>query len=171
MRDHHQRAAILRQPPLQQGDGLRVDVVGRFIQHQQIDRADQRRRQRDALLLPAGERDAALADDGVVSLGEIADRLVDGRDSGAAAYFAHVGRLTRDANVLADGLGEEERLLQHYAYVLPQMAVLNVVYVHAVYVYFARGAGVKPLQKLHKAGFAAAGGAEYGYCLAGVGCE
>ena len=56
MRDHHQRAAILRQPPLQQGDGLRVDVVGRLIQHQQIDRANQRRRQRDALFLPAGER-------------------------------------------------------------------------------------------------------------------
>ena len=56
VRNHHQRAAILRQPPFQQGDGLRVDVVGRFIQHQQIDRADQRRRQRDALFLPAGER-------------------------------------------------------------------------------------------------------------------
>ena len=75
------------------------------------------------------------------------------------------------AYVFHYGAGIEERLLQHYAYVFPQMAVLNVVYVHAVYVYFARGAGVKPLQKLHKAGFAAAGGAEYGYCFAGVGCE
>ena len=56
MRDHHQRAAIARQPVFQPRDGLRVDVVGRLVQQQQIDRTDQRCGQRHTLLLPAGER-------------------------------------------------------------------------------------------------------------------
>ena len=56
VRDHHQRAAVVRETILQPGDGRRVDVVGRLVQQQQIHRTDQRRRQRDALFLSAGER-------------------------------------------------------------------------------------------------------------------
>ena len=56
MRDHHQRAAVFRQSAFQQGNGLRVDMVGRLVQQQQIDRTDQRRRQRNAFLLSARKR-------------------------------------------------------------------------------------------------------------------
>ena len=56
VRDHHQRAAVVRKALLQPRNRRCVDVVGRLVQQQQIDGANQRRRQCDALFLPAGER-------------------------------------------------------------------------------------------------------------------
>ena len=56
VRDHHQCATVGRKPPLEPGDGLCVDVVGRLVEQQQVDGPDQRRRQRDALFLPARKR-------------------------------------------------------------------------------------------------------------------
>ena len=55
MSHHHQSALEAAEPVLQPRGHLRVQVVGRLVQHQHIRRVDQRRRQRHPLPLSAGE--------------------------------------------------------------------------------------------------------------------
>ena len=55
MGHHHQPALEPAEPVLQPRGHLRVQVVGRLVQHQHIRRVDQRRRQRHPLPLSAGE--------------------------------------------------------------------------------------------------------------------
>ena len=50
------RAGILVQMPLQPGDALGVEVVGRFVEQQQVGPLEQNLAQRDAAPLAAGER-------------------------------------------------------------------------------------------------------------------
>ena len=49
-----------------------VDRARRVVEHEDRRIEQQRPRDRDALALPAGQRVAPLADDGVVALGELA---------------------------------------------------------------------------------------------------
>ena len=56
--------------------GLGVDGGERVVEHQDLRLAHERARERDALLLPAGELHAALADDGVEPLGQ-PERLLE----------------------------------------------------------------------------------------------
>ena len=53
MRHEQQRALVATQKVFQPLDGFDVEVVGRFIQHENIRIADQRLRQQDAALLSA----------------------------------------------------------------------------------------------------------------------
>ena len=78
VRDHDRRAARQQrpQPSLDRGLGVHVDVRGRLVQHQDARVGDQRPRQRDQLPLPGRQPAAALADLGVVALGQRLDELV-----------------------------------------------------------------------------------------------
>ena len=99
---------------------LHVERAGGLVEHEHRRVAQDRPGDRDALLLPAGEAEAALADDGVVAVGQPGDDLVDLRGArrvldllvrrvgpGEAQVLAHggveeVGLLRDDA----DGVGE-----------------------------------------------------------------
>ena len=91
--------------------GRRVDRRGRVVEDQDSRVDDERARDRDALALAAGERDPALADHGVVALGQRLDELVRlGEPRGALdVVVGRVGPAERD--VLAHGRREEERIL------------------------------------------------------------
>ena len=92
--------------------GGRVDRGGRVVQHEdpRVDR--ERPGDREPLPLAARERDPALADDGVVAVGEAFDELVRLREP-RRALDARVGELGRaEGDVLAHGVGEEERVLR-----------------------------------------------------------
>ena len=71
----HQR----RQGGLDQPLGLGVQGGGRFVQDQDARVLQDGAGDGDALLLAAGELVAALADDGVVAVGQRGDVVVDGR--------------------------------------------------------------------------------------------
>ena len=77
MGDHDRRLA-LHQPVQRVEDELlafRVQARGGLVQDQDRQVADQGARDGDALLLSARQRDAALADDGVVAIGHLVDEL------------------------------------------------------------------------------------------------
>ena len=59
--------------------GARIQRAGRFVEHEDRGILEQRARDRDALLLAAGQLQAALADAGVVALRQARDEIVDMR--------------------------------------------------------------------------------------------
>ena len=92
--------------------GLRVERRGRLVEDEDRRVAQDRPRDRDALLLAAREAVAALADDRVVALGQRGDQLVDLRRARGLLDLL-VGRLrAREAEVVAHGRVEEVRLLR-----------------------------------------------------------
>ena len=122
-----------------------------------------------ALLLPAGEGDAFLADQGVVALREGEDHIVDGGSPGGGFDHFLVGHVAPNAigDVLADGAGEEEGLLFHDADLLAQVMAGIVLELHAVQVDCAAGVFVKARQQVDQGGLARTGGTQQGDRLAG----
>ncbi len=97
------------------GLGRGVDGARRVVEDEHPGVVEQGAGQGDALALPAGEREAALADAGVVALGEVADELVGlrGRGRGPDLGVGGVGAAVGDVG--AHRVGEEESLLEHHA--------------------------------------------------------
>ena len=62
---------------LDQRFGLAVQVAGGLVQHQDARVLEDHAGQGDALLLAAAQAVAALADDGVVAVGQLGDEVVD----------------------------------------------------------------------------------------------
>ena len=61
---------------------LRVEIARCLVQNQNLRCLQDRPRDREALLLPARQLDATLADEGLVSIGQIFDELVGVRAPG-----------------------------------------------------------------------------------------
>ena len=114
VRDRDRRAA-LGEPVERLLDGalgLRVEGARRLVEHEHGRVAQDRARDRDALLLAAGEAVAALADDRVVAVGQAGDQVVDARGAGRLLDLL-VGRVgPGEAQVLADRRVEEVGLLR-----------------------------------------------------------
>ncbi len=87
MGDHERRAAVHQSPQRGANQPLGGDVDGRgeLVQDQHSRVEQQRARDRHALLLAARKRHAALADDGVVALGQAGDELVGASGAGRLA--------------------------------------------------------------------------------------
>ena len=92
--------------------GLGVERARRLVEHEDRRVAQDRPRDRDPLLLAAGEAVAALADDGVVALGQRRDHVVDARRLGGGLDLLVGGVRLREAQVLAHRRVEEVRLLR-----------------------------------------------------------
>ena len=112
----------------------RVDRRRRVVEQQDLRVGEQRARQRDALALTAREREALLADDGVVAVGQPQDELVRfggarrGLDLGSAVASGRP-----NAMLARDRVGEEERVLEHDADVCgAATASVHVAHVDAV---------------------------------------
>ena len=89
-----------------------VERRGRLVEHEHGRVAQDRAGDRDALLLAAGEAEAALADDGVVAVGQRGDRVVDLGGAGGVLDLV-VGRVRpREAQVLAHRGVEQVGLLR-----------------------------------------------------------
>ena len=117
MRDQ-QRGAVrgqVAQRRVDRGLGRVVDRRRRVVEHQHPRVGEHRPGQGDALPLPAGEREPALADQRVVALGQVVDelrhlrRLRRGDDLLVRRVRAAVG------DVGADRVGEEEGVFEHHA--------------------------------------------------------
>ena len=70
--------------------GVGVERAGGLVEDEDGRVLEQRARDREALALAAGERGAALADDGVVAVGQAADEVVRVGGSGGRLDLARV---------------------------------------------------------------------------------
>ena len=95
--------------------GDRVDGAGRVIQHQHPRVGDQCPGQGQALPLPTGQGQAPLADHRVVPVGQRLDEVGRLRAHRRRPDLGVGGVRAAVADVRGDGVGEQERLLEHHA--------------------------------------------------------
>ena len=95
--------------------GVGVDGGEGVVEDEDAGIADDGAGDGGALLLAAGECDAALADHGVEALGELEDFGADVRDDGGVFDCSGGGVGDAEGDVLADGVGEEKGLLRDEA--------------------------------------------------------
>ncbi len=127
--------------------------------------------QRDSLPLAPGERDPLLTDHRLVALGELVDELVcRGRTCGRPhILIGGVGPAVGDVG--ADGVGEQETVLEHHTDPVPQLGQRPAADVDAIH---GDGAGVgveEPGQHGERGGLAAAGRPDQSHGLAGLDLE
>src|SRR5207253_4366752 len=99
---------------------LGIHTRKRIIEDQYAWIAYHRAGNRGTLLLPAGKRNAALADERIKSLGELTNFRKDVGCIGGGLDFDVAGVSRSELHVLPQRVAEEKRLLGHKADVTPQ---------------------------------------------------
>ena len=130
-----ERRARVHQPAqraLDLGLGGGVDARCRVVEDQDARVLEQRARDRDALALPAGQRQPALADERVVAVGQARDERVDACLARRLLDLV-VARLgPRVGDVVAQRRGEQERVVGDQADLAAQRSEVDVAHVGAV---------------------------------------
>ena len=137
--------------------GLGVERGGGLVEDQYGRVAKDRARDRDALLLAAGEAIAALADGRVVAVGQRGDELVDLRRPRRLLDLPVAGLRTGEAQILADGGVEEVGLLRDQAHRGGQRGERGVAYVDPVDAHAAALGLVQARDEVGERGLARAG--------------
>ena len=169
LRDHDHGApaggaAQRRQDPAL---GARVHAGGGVVQDQDARIGQQRAGDGDALLLSAGEGDAAFAHPRVVALRQSLDEAAYlGRLRGRLDLFRR-GVRTAEGDVLADGGGEQHRVLQDDADLRAQRRQGDAAQVDAVDLDRAAGRVVQAQQERDQGRLARSGAAEHRQSAAG----
>mmetsp|Transcript_51359 Transcript_51359/g.164947 ORF Transcript_51359/g.164947 Transcript_51359/m.164947 type:complete len:264 (+) Transcript_51359:371-1162(+) len=151
--DHDVRAAgALRhervQGVLHNTLGLGIQRRRRFVQEQDCRVGHQGTRDGDALLLAAGELNAALADHCRILLREGANEVVAIRLPGGLLHSAVRDLVAHaEADVLTNRRGEQYGFLRHDCDVLPQICMRQLPHVVAIYPHRSALAVVQPLEK------------------------
>ena len=112
--------------------GRRVDRRGGVVEDQDARVGDERTGDRDALALPARQRQAALADHGVVAVRERADEVVRLRAAGRLLDLGVARIGSRERDVVAHRGREQERVLRDRRDRAPQRTWLELAHVDAV---------------------------------------
>ena len=144
-----------------------VEAGGGLVEEQDGRVADHGAGDGDALALPAGEHAAALADAGVVAVGQAQDEVVGvgGRGGGGDVLVGGVG--AAPADVVGDGAVEDECLLEDGGDVAPQVGECEVAQVDVVEGDRPGVGVVGAQQQLGERGLARAAGADDGDLGAG----
>src|SRR5437016_2252424 len=147
--------------------GLRVDARERVVKDKDPRVADYGAGNGGALLLPAGESDAALADHGFVGFTEVLDVTVQAGNFGcfADALLVIFGQAKGD--VAADGFTEQISVLRHETDRLPQRGERPIADGTAVDQDAIIGSFPEARNESGERGFAAARGADNGERRAG----
>ncbi len=95
--------------------GAGVDRRRGVVEHEHAGVGEHGTSDGDALALATGEGEAALADDGVVGVGERLDEDRGTRDLGGAPDVVVGGVGAPVCDVVAHRIGEQERVLEHDA--------------------------------------------------------
>ena len=157
--------------PLHGELGLRIEVGGRLVQHHDVWRLEQQPGDGEALLLAARQAVAAVAHDGVESVGQ---RLDERQDLGPAQGFDEfvvAGLGLGVEQVGADRVVKEMHVLGDHADRLAQRLETRLAHVDAV---DAHGAGAHVVESWHELahrGLAGARRTHQGHELAGLGAE
>ena len=112
--------------------GRGVDRRGRIVEHQDRRGQQDAARDRQALALAAGERDAALADQGLVAPGQARDVVVQPRDLAGLRDPLAIGPGVAVGDVVLDRGGKQERVLLDQAHGPAQGGERDLAHVLAV---------------------------------------
>ena len=145
----------------------RVKRAGRLVQNEDGRIFEKDPRDGDALLLPAGEQRAAFADVGVEAVGHGHDVVVDLGPLRRLDDLVHLGVGLAVADVLKDGIGEQEDLLLHDADRAAQALLRHAAHVQPVDGDAAGRDVVKAWDELAERALAAAGRTDDGDGLPG----
>ncbi len=104
---------------------------------------------------------------GIIAVGEGADEFVGAGELAGVDELLIGGVGVAPAEVLLDGAGEEDVLLQHHGHRVPEGADVVVPNVHAAHLHAALGDVVEPGDELDQGGFAGAGAAQDAHGHAG----
>ena len=152
--------------------GLGVDGAQGVVEDEDRRVLEDRPRQGHALALAAGERHAALAHQRVVALLELLDVVVDaGEHSGLLDLVVADGAAGPEADVVADGLGVQERFLHDDAEEGPGLLAAQVAQFAAVDPDGAVAVVVEPQEQMHQRGLARPRRPHDGQGLAGLDLE
>ena len=147
-----------------------IDGAGRVVHDEDRWIVGKRAGEAQALFLTAGKADATLSNHGIVAFRHAADEAVRTGDGGHAAnvlfiVFALFART--EADVAADGVGKQERVLRDDADLRAQCGERPVSRVDAVNQHAAFGGVVEAGDEVDEGGFACARfaeNAEFGTC-------
>ena len=134
MGNDERRAALrqLGQRLLNRRFGLRIQRRCRLIENENRRILQEHARNREALLLPAGELDAALSDDRIQSLRLRLDKLLQLRAPRASQISSSVASKLAVRDVLPHRAGEQEHILLHDADLAAQRFQLDIANIDAV---------------------------------------
>ncbi|MMZ60971.1 hypothetical protein D1872_230960 [compost metagenome] len=112
--------------------GFEIDRGGRVIQDEDRPAHGHGAGQRDALLLPARQADAALPDDRVIAFGHSRNKVMRGGQPGVfhRVLLRQIGIAEGDVSV--DRVGEQENILRRHADVAAQLVEFQLAYVRTV---------------------------------------
>ena len=114
---------------------------------------------------------AALLDVGIVLVRELLDEVVRLRQFAGVDHLFIGGIGVAPAQVVLDGAGEEDVLLQHHGHGVAQRFKVVLAHVHAADQHAALGDIVEAGDELHQRRFGRARAAEYAHHLAGLDVE
>jgi hypothetical protein len=173
VRDHERRAPLhrLAQRELDRLLGRGVDRGGGIVEHEDPRVGHERAGDRDPLALAAGEREAALADHGVVAVGQLGDEAGRLRALGGPLDLL-AGRVRAAVgDVVVHGRAEQERVVGNDADLVPQRAGLDLAHVAAVDQHAALGDVVLAPDQADERRLPGAGGAHERHRRAAVDLE
>jgi len=147
------------------GDG--VQGRGGLVQNQDARILEHHTRDGEALLLAAGELQAAVAHLGVVAVRLAHDEIVDVCDAAGGLKLLLRGVHLGIEQIVADRVVEEVGLLRHNADVAAQKAEVIAFYIDVVDADGAAGNIVEARDEVYQRGLAGAGGADNGVHLPG----
>src|SRR5204863_2123098 len=142
--------------------GRRIERRGRIVEDQDARVLDQRTSDRDALPLPTRQRQPALADERLVSVGQRRDEVVQSRELGRAhdVLVALIG--PRVGDVVAQGGREEERVVRHQRDLPAQRLGIDLANVYAVDPHYALDRVVQPRDQRRQRRLAGPGRSDQG---------
>src|SRR5688572_15007711 len=139
--------------------GAEVEAAGRFVKDENPRLFEHRAGDCDALLLPAREADAVLAERGVVALRQLVDDVVNLGELAGLGDLVEAGVWVRGEQVLVDGAREEIGFLRHDAEVLAKLVGAELAGVLAVQEDLPFHRLIEAEEELGQGALAAAGGA------------
>jgi len=151
-------------------DGLlraRVEGGGGLVEHQDARPLQHGAGDGHALLLAAGQLQAALAHQGVVAMRQRLDEVVDLRQACRREDVLAAGVGPAVGDVVVQRVVEQHGVLRHDADGLAQAVLGHVAHVLAVDQYAAAADVVETEQQTRQGGFAAAAGADHGHLAPG----
>ena len=153
---------------LDEAFGFAVETAGGFIEDEDARVAQDDAGEGDALFFTAAEAVAALADDGVVAIGEAGDEAVDVGGAGGLLDLFLGGIGAGEADVDGDGIVEEEGLLGDHADVGGEGSEGEVTQVDAIETDAALLGVIEARNEVGEGGLTGAAGADEGGELAGL---
>ena len=137
-----------------------IQRAGRLVKDQDARIGDQGAGDRDALALAAGERGAALADLGVVAIGQPGDEFMRAREFRRLDDLLHRQRRVGEADIVAHRAVEQHVVLQHDADLPAQPGRIHQCDVDPVDEHLALFGNIEALHQLGQRALARARGAD-----------